>query len=597
MKIKLLYLIGACVFLHVHVCAQSLFGRKITIEHGLISNDNYRVTSDSKGAVWVCSERGVVSFYGNKTKRFTISNGLLNNDVWNLSVDSKDRIWLSDFGHGMQYIEDNKVKTIEKSLDFKRLIYSGEHQDTVFFCDVDYIKNKRYYFANGKFGYYNPFKFKELEIKVDLREFGFIVLSKISKTGYEENFVYNLKSKKLTKLNQPIETLSQDDLNDGNRLYWLDGKVVKPIIGGFGATKIKLPENKRTSFLSKNYLVVVTPQSHELFSITNEKREFWLEDLITTNLGKPINIINLCEDKEGNIWMAEERGNVYFINENAKWAQHIPMVNYVKSHRIKWAKIQPKDFTNLIFFDHNSIVHNLNVENQSFQKLISSDGLRQIEVIGDKLLVISNKLQIYSIHSVNNKISLNFEEQFDLPLHKYSLCLHKISNDSVIIGNGILVTSFSSRNTKLTEIWNDQLPERINSLTYSDSLIGYTSFDEVGVYNLRTKQKTIFSIKNPSTIKFIDDYIVVGTDGLGIFYRRKQGLKDFKCLKFSNKVNEIVEIENQLFFCSDFGVYKGLIDSKGELKINHAFFYQKSVGLDVRNIFLKSDRYYLLSNQ
>jgi len=593
----------AICFVFTVLCIQNIghtqttiFGRKIAIEHGLISNDNYRVTSDSKGAVWVCSERGVVCFYGNKTKRFTISNGLLNNDVWNLSVDSKDRIWLSDFGHGMQYIENDEVKTIEESLGFKRLIYSGEHQDTVFFCDQDYVNNRRYYFANGKFGYYNPFNFKGLEVKLDLREFGFVVLSK---TDSDDNidFIFNVKTKKLNKLEYPVETLSKDDLNDGNRLFWINGKVVKPTKGGFVPTKIYLPENRITCIISKNYLVAITPNSYQLFSIERESRDYKLEAIIHNNLEQPINLISLCEDKEGNIWTVEERGNVYFFHENARWAKHVPLHDYVKSYRVNWAKYQPNDLENLIFYDNKSQGHNLNIKSNSFQKIISRDDIRQIEVIGNRLLVISVELEIYSIKYVGNDIRLKLEGKFDLPAYKLSLCLHKISNDSVIIGNGILVTGFSTRNTKLSEIWNNQLPKRINSITYSDSLIGYATFDEVGIYNLRNNQKTVFNIKNPSTIKFIDDYIVLGTDGLGIYYRHKQGLGRFKHLNFSYKVNDIVHIKNQLFFCTDFGLFRGKIDSKGVLKIDRAFFNQKSVGLDVRNVFLKNDKYYLLSNQ
>ena len=129
--------LSTLIFISFILCfqlsSQSLFVRKISVEDGLIGYDNYQTLVDKKGNVWVASENGIVKFFGAKHLQFTVKEGLLTNDNWRLDLDSKNRIWLNNCNPGIQYIENNKVHTLEQSSKFDEIYFAGEKEDTILF--------------------------------------------------------------------------------------------------------------------------------------------------------------------------------------------------------------------------------------------------------------------------------------------------------------------------------------------------------------------------------------------------------------------------------------------------------------------------------
>lgn len=89
--------------------AQDPFFRQYTIENGLPSNNVFTVIQDSKGHIWVGTDKGVCKFDGKGFTVFTYSQGLEDNFVHNLIEDSEGRMWLLPINGKLSFIKDNRI--------------------------------------------------------------------------------------------------------------------------------------------------------------------------------------------------------------------------------------------------------------------------------------------------------------------------------------------------------------------------------------------------------------------------------------------------------------------------------------------------------
>lgn len=76
--------------------------------NGLPSNTVYRTLVDSKGYLWIATDKGIVKYNGYTTKVFDVTSGLRSDDIWNIFEDYKGRIWLGTISDEMGYIYNDK---------------------------------------------------------------------------------------------------------------------------------------------------------------------------------------------------------------------------------------------------------------------------------------------------------------------------------------------------------------------------------------------------------------------------------------------------------------------------------------------------------
>lgn len=69
----------------------------INTEHGLPSLETYGMIQDSKGYLWICSNKGVTKYDGTHMKTYTTESGLSDNTVFNAKEDKKGRIWFRSY--------------------------------------------------------------------------------------------------------------------------------------------------------------------------------------------------------------------------------------------------------------------------------------------------------------------------------------------------------------------------------------------------------------------------------------------------------------------------------------------------------------------
>ena len=70
-----------------------------TTENGLPSNMIYGLYRDSKGFLWIGTDKGVVRYNGIEFERFTTDDGLPDNEIFFFHEDFEGRLWLGTQCH------------------------------------------------------------------------------------------------------------------------------------------------------------------------------------------------------------------------------------------------------------------------------------------------------------------------------------------------------------------------------------------------------------------------------------------------------------------------------------------------------------------
>ena len=134
MKIKLLILF-VLVFSENLIC-QNLFSINYNVTDGLPSNTIYYIKQDSKGFIWILTDKGVTRYDGLNYKIFTTEDGLASNDNFNIIIDSKDNIWVYSFLAISKIDANFKIKNIIKT--YGNISYFlKDSKDQIFFEIID----------------------------------------------------------------------------------------------------------------------------------------------------------------------------------------------------------------------------------------------------------------------------------------------------------------------------------------------------------------------------------------------------------------------------------------------------------------------------
>lgn len=103
----------ACIvsFLNKNCMAQA-GGYNLSIYNGLPSNNVYNVTIDSKGYLWIATDKGPVKYDGHHLKTFDLNSGFVRKDIWCLFEDRRGRMWLSSISDNLGYIYEDKYHSV-----------------------------------------------------------------------------------------------------------------------------------------------------------------------------------------------------------------------------------------------------------------------------------------------------------------------------------------------------------------------------------------------------------------------------------------------------------------------------------------------------
>jgi|GEM_PF-5657289 hypothetical protein len=87
----------------------------ITIKDGLPGNFVYTIMEDSRGFIWIATNKGLARFDGYSFKVFDVSDGLEKNDVYGTYEDRRGRIFALSFSRNLAYIENDSVKILHSA--------------------------------------------------------------------------------------------------------------------------------------------------------------------------------------------------------------------------------------------------------------------------------------------------------------------------------------------------------------------------------------------------------------------------------------------------------------------------------------------------
>ena len=82
-----------------------------TVEDGLPSNTIYDIYRDSKGFLWVATDKGIARYNGIKFETFSTFNGLPDNEIFFFQEDHYGRIWLGTYNGALCYYQNDTFHT------------------------------------------------------------------------------------------------------------------------------------------------------------------------------------------------------------------------------------------------------------------------------------------------------------------------------------------------------------------------------------------------------------------------------------------------------------------------------------------------------
>ncbi len=488
-----------CFVLTEHVYAQDYGYKKLSINNGLLSSDNYWVTQDLDGFMWILSENGISKYDGLSYKYFTVYNGLKTNDIWKIDIDSKNRKWLNSYLPGIQYIENDKVVTPNsQGIDFN-LTFFGEWRDTIFFFNKSQdIKKCDIFFLDKN----TILKYDKKQSRDQIKH---SLLNQKYHLNISENQFYTLDS-----LKTKTEELQNHEVI---RTFLLKDSY------NYLMSYLEL-ELKAKIFFTPNspYVIEVTNQYIYVYSLESKKRDLKIEYII--NKIPPFEISKVAQiyiDKEKNIWIVEKRGSVYIypcVNHLLKF------LHFTDNHSRN--VIQPIDCGDQILFTNRfTVFYLLNkrtkkiIEIQNEEKL-DVNGIRELKLVNNKLYALSFWNGVFeSPISRNRPFTLKWDRKMQT---QGNTSFDFIDSNHIILSNGGLVSLLKEEITDKIK-----LPKNVLKIYKKNSVIIYSTMDDVSIFNLKDHTTKSLAIRHVNLIKSCNDLIFLGSESHGLITINENG--------------------------------------------------------------------------
>ena len=306
---------------------------RYTSEDGLPSMEVYKVQQDTNGYIWIGTAGGLCRYDGYEFKTLTTKDGLPNNEVLNLKLDSHNRLWIGSFGP-LCYLKDNKFvqpklvvkepshsgfKIIERGLD--TLIIGFGRAVFIQTSPTDSIKP---YLVDGE-----PLngRVKVVGFQADtlilnkgdnlLRVFNNRLIDSIPVPNLRSLYHYDLQY--FTIRGDWVYYNTQNGLVSTN-LKSLESKVLDPGVRHLG----------QIEFLDDRLWITTNSQGIFVYELSTNN-----EKVIKTEFFKKTGLSQIVKDQEGNFWIPDYGGGLYYVPEAAKWINVFSTANGLIENRIE----------------------------------------------------------------------------------------------------------------------------------------------------------------------------------------------------------------------------------------------------------------------
>ena len=541
------YLVVFMCFIALNISAQGY--KHFTIEQGLPSNRVYKILQDYDGFIWIATDKGLAKFDGDSFKNFTIASGLPSNDIWQIILTRDNKLWFFTRSDKIGYIQNDSVyafpaqngefiyptqiNTNLKQIYFKSYNhnYVLNHQkwqimpinknDSLHFDPLKLIHNKACYLYN------NSLQNKNNTRKIILSDSSFQTLKKISIT-YPDLYTKG-------QINDSLIAISSEK---GIHFINLNDLIIYHII--------------KPGIFKKN--IYIRAQATEQ-NIQVSTENFWASldtDYHLKNekiFPEKFHLSTVFKDRQGNFWGTTYAKGVYFFSKNALSSQNLlpnEPVQFLKIYNDQLFagilnkgiyKLNPKTGKFEVFYKINDYLFDFLYENdQNFgitantSTFIKKNGkMVEYKRVGKGLLHLKKKL--YAI-SERGQITV-FNRDLEL-IKTYPI---EGSNDFITLNNQLVCATPIG----LFKIVNDSI-------------------------------KRIYFEPNHTAIPVlslnkIDNKLIVGTDGLGVYVLDKQQKSQFLKETKGLIVNHIFVQDNNLWLATQKGVFNYILKD-GQLQLN-----------------------------
>lgn len=512
--------------------------RHFGVDEGLPSSFIYTVIQDTKGYIWINTDKGIVHFDAYHFETFGTKDSLPYNDFWAAKEDSKGRIWFSGYGtHFVHYdykerkfhIKENKTALSRKSQpaeasveDANGDIWYNCHGKVInvnkdlFYADAMYKKTLNHDFA--KIFIYAPTTTSGISINKAQSSIHLVGKKNITDTQtlFNQSFI-----------GDNIIWLTQTNYlyyNAQNQhLYYSNVYKLSPFFTQ------KMPLKKLTTLpLKANQAIEINPINESEIFINTHSECF----VIDTNLRRlpqynffhKWDINSIYADREGNRWICTKSDGLYLLTAEAAKTHTFPVLQKQDIRAIctdATERMWIGTSEGKVFYTENEIWKNLPLNDDS------PENIRDMIVTDANTLIIA-----FETHNLHYPLSL-------LPHSNPKIQMEKATFTHEFDCNKDTCHSISFHKDRNKVMFNDYLsfrnfsPKRDGRILYPTPMLGrYSILSDRGNQQLYTN----FNIKKRVTAcveaKFQPENTWVGmTVGLFFYEKNKLSLDSLKNIK------------------------------------------------------------------
>lgn len=396
-QVKIWGLFLLCLLLFQSLKAQYNNFRSWTVKEGLLQSDIYDILQDSRGYLWIASGGGVSVFNGLSFTHYTKKHGLSGNIVRCLFEDSKGRIWIGTNsgvcykdGSGFHSLADSGYQgstalCFAETRNGDLLIGTDDGGLNVLTSRQDVFQITRLDESTGLSSNSIMDIAVDAENRIWLATYGGgLNLVRQEANQYKAGSFNRIKGFNSTALLSVA--LSGDELWLGSYDAGAALFSIKDLLGGEAEARsvFDARTNSHSNYIwdilvSSDGSVWLASAEEGLQRLSRETEGFGVYHFSTRNGLNDNQILSLCEDREGSLWIGTNGNGInqflgdHFSHYNTKDALPSDKIQAIQTDDEKnyWLACSGKGLARLIFFNDTPSVTSY-YDQQGLTKFISS---------------------------------------------------------------------------------------------------------------------------------------------------------------------------------------------------------------------------------
>ena len=162
-----------------------------TIDDGLPSNTVNHIYRDSKGFLWIATDKGIARFNGVKFETFTTDDGMPDNEIFFFQEDRQGRLWLATYSGELCFYKDGRFHNADNT-HFLRLPFKNTNTNRIVIekdSSVTIMFDNKEKFINIKGDDINI-----IDIGLNSKTTDFLFANKLSENLYRSYYINSVRT-------------------------------------------------------------------------------------------------------------------------------------------------------------------------------------------------------------------------------------------------------------------------------------------------------------------------------------------------------------------------------------------------------------------